>query len=172
MLSFLERLFNMDMMIVWELPSGKIAITNPNPDDVNKFIGQGMDLIAALDVIAAKAQSGCEPLANAKRLDNCERSNRPDLYWRDQWVADGQGFKIDMSSARKKRIDDLREIRDARLSDLDVEYMRKHEGNDEIGMKKISSLKNKLRDMPKNINLDKIKTPFELKDFIPSELTD
>lgn len=86
-----------------------------------------------------------------------------DKYFRKAWVYDSGKVSIDIPKARAVHLENIRLIRNKKLAELDVEFIR---GNDVENQKQI------LRDMPQTIAADlaKAKTPDKIKAVWPQGL--
>ena len=91
-----------------------------------------------------------------------------DRYFRNAWKLDG-GVSVDLDQARVIHLNNLRKIRDKLLAELDVPFQRALEDKDIIMQDNIAAKKNKLRDMPRNVELGGL-TLEEIKAFIPKIL--
>ena len=92
--------------------------------------------------------------------------------FREAWTDDlpTDTVDVDMSKARKIKMTQIREDRDAKLESLDAEYLKALEKGDTKVLDAVALNKQQLRDLPQTVNLDVIKTPDELKTFVPKEL--
>ena len=91
-----------------------------------------------------------------------------DRYFRNAWKLDG-GVSVDLEQAQKIHMINLRVIRNEKLAELDVPFQRALEDKDIIMQDNIATKKNKLRDMPRNVDLSGL-TLEEIKAFIPKIL--
>ncbi len=104
---------------------------------------------------------------NVREIDDLEI---PDgRYFRNAWIDDGQ-IKVDIDKARVIHMDNLRIMRNDKLKNLDIEYMKASEQNNTNEMSIIASKKQDLRDMPQNTDLSLISDLKELQEFIPEIL--
>jgi len=99
-----------------------------------------------------------------------QRSDIPtDRYFRNAWTQDGTGVAVDMPKAREVHMDNIREDRDKRLQETDIEMMIKEEqGNSTTSLKEE---RQGLRDIPQDFDLTGASTPNELKVLWPDLLT-
>lgn len=84
-----------------------------------------------------------------------------DRYFREAWDLVEGVVAVDMPRARDIQMNKIRNARDKKLQELDIETMR---GND------VQSEKQVLRDLPDNIDLTTANTPEELKVIWPEAL--
>lgn len=86
-----------------------------------------------------------------------------DRTFRNAWTDDfpTETVDVDMDKAKDIHMDRIRKLRNQKLKELDIETMK---GIDVQEQKQI------LRDIPQTLNLE-VKTPEELKDIMPKELT-
>jgi|1_EtaG_2_1085319.scaffolds.fasta_scaffold31466_2 hypothetical protein len=82
---------------------------------------------------------------------------------------DGSSIDIDMTIARANKTDKIREPRNKKLENLDMEYMRADEVGDDDTKNSIKTKKQILRDIPATIqpDLEAITDPEELQNFEP-----
>ena len=99
---------------------------------------------------------------------HCVEDIPSDRYFRNAWKLDG-GVSVDLDQAREIHMDKLRVIRNEKLAELDVPFQRALEDKDIIMQDNIATKKNKLRDMPRNVDLSGL-TLEEIKAFIPKIL--
>ena len=92
-----------------------------------------------------------------------------DRTFRNAWK-DGNGIEIDMPKAREIHMERLRNERNQKLKEADVEFMKAVESGDSKKVQDVSAKKQTLRDMTANIDFSGINTPEELKNFVPKEL--
>ena len=88
-----------------------------------------------------------------------------DRTFRNAWKDSGSELHVHMPTAREIHKDRLRLERTKLLNDLDVEYMRADELNDDTKKQEISNKKQILRDITKHPNIESAQTPEELKNF-------
>ena len=98
-----------------------------------------------------------------------EDSELPDRYFRSAWEDTGN-LGVNMDKARAIQMDHIRNLRDAALFSLDVEYMRADERGDIRRKQEIASRKQMLRDIPETFDMGVATTPEELKNLWPKEL--
>jgi len=99
---------------------------------------------------------------------HCVEDIPSDRYFRNAWKLDG-GVSVDLDQAREIHMINLRVIRNEKLAELDVPFQRALEDKDIIMQDNIATKKNKLRDMPRNVDLSGL-TLEEIKAFIPKIL--
>jgi len=93
-----------------------------------------------------------------------------DRYFRNAWKDDGVTIDIDMVKAQPIHMKWIRKARDAKLKELDIDFMRAVEASDTVEQKRIADLKQVLRDIPQNFDLARVTTPEDLKALWPAEL--
>lgn len=98
-----------------------------------------------------------------------EDSELPDRYFREAWEDTGK-LSINMDKARAIQMNHIRDLRNAALVPLDMEYMRADERGDVRRKQEIAEQKQVLRDLPETFDLSVAKTPEELKNLWPKEL--
>ncbi|MHA2403599.1 MAG: hypothetical protein ACXADH_11460, partial [Candidatus Kariarchaeaceae archaeon] len=86
-----------------------------------------------------------------------------DRTFRNVWTDNNpnDAVDVDMPKARGLWMAYIRELRDKKLQELDIEQLK---GNDVAAEKQV------LRDLPANVNLDAATTPDQLKAIMPDEL--
>jgi len=92
-----------------------------------------------------------------------------DRYFRNAWRLD-KGINIDVECAQKIHLDCLRAKRNKKLEELDVPFQRALEDKDTVMQDNIASKKNKLRDMPQDVDMSLLDTPDKIKAFMPDVL--
>ena len=87
----------------------------------------------------------------------------------DAWRVNSANSRVevDMAVARNIRMDQIRVIRDAKLRELDIAYLRAAESSDQPAMTAVASLKQQLRDIPQTTDLTQFQTPEELAQYVP-----
>lgn len=95
-----------------------------------------------------------------------------DRTFRNAWQDPGKGqpLAVHMGKARDIHRDRLRQMRAPLLAALDVAFMRAHETDDMAAKKKIAAQKQALRDITAHPDIEKAKTPEELKAVLPDAL--
>lgn len=93
-----------------------------------------------------------------------------DRTYRNAWQLEGKKVSVDMQKARAVHMDKLRKLRDAKLKQLDTDYLIADEGGDPAKKAAIKALKQKLRDMPENFDLSLAQDPDQLKSLMPDYL--
>lgn len=131
------------------------------------FANGGLTESEALDLIRDR-----NLLTNAHNLVVVEADDLPYAgNMRGAWRQDGAAAPVvDMVRARPIKTDLIRPERNKRLAALDVDYMRADESGDTEKKEKITTLKQKLRDLPVTIqpDLDAIDSPETLDAFDPT----
>ena len=86
--------------------------------------------------------------------------------FREAWYADLSNYtkiEIDMVIARQIVQDEVRLLRDPKLQELDIEYMRASEFQDSATMAEVAAKKQLLRDLPASPAIQEATTPEELE---------
>ncbi len=86
-----------------------------------------------------------------------------DRTFRNAWKFDGRKIEVDMPKARELVKEKLRQQRAPLLAALDIEFMQALEGSDAAKAKDIKDRKQKLRDVTAHPDIEKAKTPEDLK---------
>jgi len=95
-----------------------------------------------------------------------------DRTFRDAWRDGGNTkVKIDMKRARDVWREKMRKVRKPLLEALDVEYQRADERDDTNAKTAIAQRKERLRDVTDHPDIADARTPDELKEVWPEELT-
>jgi len=148
---------------IFEDDEGNCCVICPSPNALKNG--------AVLSEIFAKAAGG-------KSVDVIEGSELPnDRYFRNAWKKGTNIVSVDMPKARDIQMGIIREKRNEKLQEADIEWQREVEsellGND-VTVKKtsIANKKQTLRDLPATFDLTTATTPEELKLMIPTELTE
>ena len=93
-----------------------------------------------------------------------------DRTFRNAWGhSDGQ-ILVNMVKARDLWMDKIRQVRNAKLVQMDIETIKAIGAKDDELLAAIEAKKQVLRDLPQTISLDKAETPEELKATWPAEL--
>jgi hypothetical protein len=90
--------------------------------------------------------------------------------FRNAWKREGESVIVDMPAASEIHMNRIREVRDKKLAELDIEYMRADEVNDGQLKAQLASQKQALRDLPETFNLSVATTPEELSAMWPEGL--
>jgi len=96
-----------------------------------------------------------------------------DRYFRNAWRMGAplsKTIEVDMPAARAIHLDCLRAKRNKKLEELDVPFQRALEDKDTVMQDNIASKKNKLRDMPQDVDMSLLDTPDKIKAFMPDVL--
>ena len=92
-----------------------------------------------------------------------------DRTFRDAWDVDDSGVSVNMTMARDIQMGRIREARNAKLAETDVEVTRAVESGGDFS--DVVTRRQRLRDIPQTFDLTGAKTPEELKALWPDELT-
>jgi hypothetical protein len=146
--------------IAYTQEDGSVAIVMPTPEfcacpdsDVYKLARKSMPLGTHFEV-----------------LDVADIPT--DRYFRNAWRLGAplsKSIDIDEKRAREIHVANLRITRGEKLKEQDIEYQKALELNDTVKMQSIASKKQKLRDMPGEVDFSGLSLQ-ELKDYTPSIL--
>ena len=125
---------------------------NDGSVSIMKVIKDGVDI----DEEVKKVPGLSDKVESWNEID--ESSVPKDRYFRNAWTHD---LSIDMDKAKSIHMDVIREKRDEKLKELDIETLK---GND------VQEEKQALRDLPQTFDLSKADTPEKLKKLWPKEL--
>lgn len=128
-----------------------------------------MELVegAELDVEIAKWEEG----TGLRAVSHRDAGELPtDRTFRNAWKITDKAIAVDMDKARGIQMERIREARDAKLSTLDVPFMKAIEAGDDAKRAEIATAKQTLRDLPATIDLTKAETPEALAAIWPEEL--
>ena len=167
----------MNLAIVFKRPDGGVSITYPvEPMLDGEGEAQYLDRIEVKLRQKRPTPEGGQASAipeNWVRVAAIDKSALPDdrtfrAAW--GWETPEQVIDIRMDRARAIYLDRLREVRDEKLAELDVEVIKNIGKPDEVA--KIEAQKQVLRDLPAAVApaLEKAKTPEQLKAIQPKEL--
>jgi hypothetical protein len=84
------------------------------------------------------------------------------------WFLQNGAIEINLVKAKEIKINDLRIIRDEKLKELDVQYMRADESGDSALKATIADQKQELRDMPQVAEQIEFQSIDELKAYLPN----
>ncbi len=146
---------NPNTRIAYTQPDGTVAIVIPTPE----FIAGGGDINQLMEKSVPEG---------ALRAIVREDEIPSDRYFRDAWVLD-EGIKVHRATAEQIHLNKLREIRDEKLKEQDIEYQKALEFRDDAAMNRIANKKKKLRDMPEDVDFTGLSLD-ALKDFVPDVL--
>lgn len=93
-----------------------------------------------------------------------------DRYFRNAWTHLEDKIHIDIEKCKNIHREVIRNLRKHKLEELDIEYIRASESNDEIKKADIVIRKQELRDLPSAPEIENAKTPEEIKNFMPKIL--
>ena len=138
----------MSEVILYEYERG-IAVSVPAPD------------VDIKTVIARDIPQNC----NYKVVD---RANLPhDRTFRGAWTID---CTVDMDKAKEIWIDQIRIVRNERLKELDIEWMKAMENGENKEASNIAAVKQSLRDVTERQDIHTCKTVDSLKKYCPQVL--
>lgn len=100
-----------------------------------------------------------------------DSSELPTRLYRNAWVYDN-GLKHDLEKARKIHMNFIRNARDKALLKQDIEFTKALESGDENKRQAVATLKQTLRDIPQNFNLEDAVNIEELKELWPEEISE
>ena len=95
----------------------------------------------------------------------------PDItrYTRNAWVVRNGRVEVDMAKARDVHRDKIRYGRTEKLKELDVEYQRADEENDNRRKQEVVAQKKALRDMTEDPRIEQAQTPEDLIALYPED---
>ena len=138
----------MSEVILYEYEGG-IAISTPAPN------------VNIKTVIARDIPQGCD----YKVVD---RAKLPyDRTFRGAWTLD---CTVDMDKAKEIWLDQIRVVRNDRLKELDIEWMKAIENGENKEASDIAAVKQSLRDVTERADIHKCKTTESLKKYWPQIL--
>jgi hypothetical protein len=94
-----------------------------------------------------------------------------DRDFRNAWEHGGDKVRVNMDRAREIYFGRIRKARDAALMALDIETIKASGKGDTGALATVEAQKQLLRDLPEAIDLNVAKSPEELKDLWPKELS-
>jgi hypothetical protein len=148
--------------IIYTRPDGGIDVIVPAPAFVARFASED----EAMEALRAKR-------VPAGALDAAIVETVPDdRAFRDAWELDQASVAVNMPKARAIHMDRIRRARDTELQALDVETMKAVGKGDDTERDRVETEKQKLRDIPRDFDLEGYETPEALKQAWPAELAD
>jgi len=100
-----------------------------------------------------------------------EKTTLPDSRFRNAWVKGRNGIEIDLDKAKAQVLDEVRAVRNKELERTDIIITRALETGEVIKINETKKYRERLRDLPQTIRIDKIKTVDELLAVYPKVLT-
>ncbi len=154
-------------VIVYKRADGGVSICNPAPQWIEKLINDGM----TEDEAYAAVQDKDVP-SDATNIELMEKDTiLQSREFRNAWTKAKTGApKVNMPKARVIHIDRIRIQRDKKLKELDVDYIRADEINDQTEKIRIATLKQTLRDIPSTFDLSTFTTANTLSAAWPNEV--
>jgi hypothetical protein len=166
----------MNKSIIYDKPDGGVAICRVAPIENLRRLPQfaEMDddeilaLVQAKDVPATATNVSVVDVDAIPGAQSVERKFR-NAYEQDETVS-SMAVRVNMPKARAIKTGMVREDRNMRLGALDVPYMRADEDGDRVEKARIAARKQKLRDLPADIqsDLDALDTPEALETYQPA----
>ena len=98
------------------------------------------------------------------------RSLPKSRVFRNAWMIEDGAIHVNMKAARILHMMKIRMMRNLKLKELDVAYMRADESGDERTKKEIVQEKQRLRNLPRTFDLEKARTPEQLEFLWPDNL--
>jgi hypothetical protein len=138
----------MSEVIIYEYEGG-VAVVVPAPD------------VDIKDVAARDIPQGCD----YKIVDSAKLPD--DRVFRGAWTTD---CKVDMDKAKEIWLDKIRDVRNKRLAELDIEWMRAMENGENKEASNIAAIKQSLRDITERADIHKCKTTASLRKYWPQIL--
>ena len=143
--------------VCYTMPDGSVRILTPADNT-----GLTIDEIIAKDIPPEAT--------NIKAHHSSEFPT--DRTFRNAWVHDGEKLSVDMVKAADIHMDAIRIVRDEKLSELDVDWMKAMGQKNQALADSIEAQKQILRNIPQIFDLSVAATPEELKELWPNELKD
>ena len=152
----------MNHFFVFERSDGGISIVVPSEGSRREEETEEDWLLR----VKEKTVTSLPHLKNAKELStNILPSNR---RFRNCWRDPGDGtVKVDMTLARGQRMAEIRTERGRRFAAFDAEWMKATGQKNAARADAVESVRQQLRDVPQNVDLEGIATPEELEAFQP-----
>lgn len=140
----------MTKRIIYENNDGSVSIVIPAIEDIDAVVKKSIPEGISYEIL--------------------EDTDIPsDRTFRNAWVKNGKGIRIDMPLARLIHMTSIRKVRAEELIKTDQELLRAIEnGEDTV---QIKEKRQKLRAIPQVFDLKTVETPEELKELWPSELS-
>lgn len=140
----------MTKRIIYENNDGSVSIVIPAIEDIEAVVKKSIPEGISYEIL--------------------EDTDIPsDRTFRNAWVKNGKGIRIDMPLARLIHMTSIRKVRAEELIKTDQELLRAIEnGEDTV---QIKEKRQKLRAIPQVFDLKTVETPEELKELWPSELS-
>jgi hypothetical protein len=163
----------MTKKIVWTRDDGGLTVTIPayndgarakNPDGT--YVQTDDELLQSVidkrvpDGITAHVVDDSDPAVAAALSDRTFRN-----AW--EWTTE---LAVNMPKARVIHMEKIRGVRNEKLKELDIEFMRAVEDNDTAAQATVKKTKQILRDIPADFSLSTYKTPETLAAAHPDEL--
>lgn len=131
-----------------------------------------------MKVLLTKIGNGVQVSTFANEADLIEAAQNPDAKVYEDWQLPDREFinawtidaTIDLERAKDVWRNKMRPVRDARLKQLDLEWMRAMEIGDTVAATAVAAKKQELRDITKRDELKYAKSLTEVKAFWPAVL--
>jgi hypothetical protein len=136
------------IVIIYEGPDGLAVISPASHLDIHK---------AAADLVPANTKF--------EIIDDSQLPDDPE-FW-GAWTID---CTVDIKKAKEIWKNKMRVVRNARLKELDIEWMRAMEGGEAKVASSIAAKKQMLRDVTEREDLKKLKTVNQIKEYWPEVL--
>lgn len=154
----------MKIIIHTDPSTGEVAVTHPMYGDDLRDRSLTDDKILA-QVLATI------PSERNPRIAESETLLQRDTF-RNAWEVDAAGkIVVNMTKARLLHMQDIRVVRNQRLTELDIPFIRAVEIGDSSEQERIRVQKQVLRDIPETFALADYTTPESLKAAWPDELS-
>lgn len=151
----------MNKRIVYTRPDGGVSILIPSP---NARLEGETD-----DALIARIRARDVP-DDATHVSVCDASEIPaDRTFRNAWKRSGKSVQVDMPEAREIHMARIREVRNAKLAQMDIAEKLAAQGV-KGDLQTIRAKMQALRDIPQTLDLTQAKTPEQLKTLWPEEL--
>lgn len=94
-----------------------------------------------------------------------------DRYFRNAWIeCEEKAIKHDIEKCKKIHVDNLRIERNKKLAELDAPMLRALEDDNKELVAELKAMKQELRDMPANLDMDNLNSLEEIKAVRPDIL--
>lgn len=155
--------------IVYEQADGTVAVVTPSERYLERLVAQGRTRREALEMVAAKdVPKECVASCNLVQM-----TELPSLRFHAAWRLREGRVEVELSTALRLRLAEIRAERDRRLAALDGPWMRAV-GQGQTGeAQTIEAARQRLRDLPNDLEggnvseWEAIATPEELEAFTP-----
>jgi len=160
-------------VITWTRPDGGLSVTIPAYNDKMRARNTDGSYVQTDDELLQSVIDRVVPAGtDAHVVDDTTASVKAalsDRTFRNAWEWTTE-LAVNMPKARVIHMEKIRGVRNEKLKELDIEFMRAVEDNDTAAQATVKKTKQILRDIPATFGLDKLGTPETLKGAWPTEL--